>query len=527
MFKEYPQFQSNEILTYLRKSRSDDPSLTVEEVLSKHETILQEWQQHNLTSSIPNENIYREVVSGETINSRPEFKKLLKRIESPQIKAVLVVECARLGRPDLEEIGRISKLFRYTGTYIITLQKTFDLSDEYDREQFERELMRGNDYLEYTKKILNRGKEISLRSGWYIGSIAPFGYNRIWVLENGRKRPTLEINKDEAVIVKYVFDWYANSDIGATKIANKLNAAGFRNRKGGIWKKPVIETMLKNEHYIGKIVIKKHIEVNTVKDQRVIAQRIRSKNYDVVEGKHPAIIDEQTFKKANDKLLKFPSVKPSETLQNPFASILKCECGRTMLRRKDRKWYRYICDERMYCHNSSVKEDELISSVVDILKQSMQNLTAEITSDANAKKQKHIEYTLMLKSRYVECENKELALWEKYTDEEMPKNIFDKLLQKNTEEKKEIEHELEIAESNVMPTVDYAGVIATLHEAINSLTNDSIPASEKNSLLKSVINKIVYKRPKSTRVDPDVPHKNTGRKGWKSLPFELDVDMNI
>ena len=104
MYREYPTFQPDEILEYLRKSRSDDPMLTIEEVLAKHEGILKEWADRNLAAPIPKENLYREVVSGETISSRPEFKKLLKRIESPKIKAVLVVECARLGRPDLEEI---------------------------------------------------------------------------------------------------------------------------------------------------------------------------------------------------------------------------------------------------------------------------------------------------------------------------------------------------------------------------------------------------------------------------------------
>lgn len=36
--------------------------------------------------------------------------------------------------------------------------KTFDLRNEYDKEAFERELMRGNEYLEYTKKIMSRGR---------------------------------------------------------------------------------------------------------------------------------------------------------------------------------------------------------------------------------------------------------------------------------------------------------------------------------------------------------------------------------
>ena len=194
MYREMPHFDPDEILVYLRKSRSDDPTLTVEGVLSKHKSILTEWAEKNLEGPIPEENCYREVISGgESIHSRPEFKKLLKRMESPKIKAVLVVECARLGRPDLEEIGKLSKLFRYTNTYIITPQRIFDLRDEYDREAFEREMMRGNEYLEYTKKILGRGKELSLRQGYYINAVVPYGYERDWVYEGKRKRPSLRI----------------------------------------------------------------------------------------------------------------------------------------------------------------------------------------------------------------------------------------------------------------------------------------------------------------------------------------------
>ena len=81
MYKEYPHFLPEEVLEYLRKSRSDDPMLSVEEVLEKHETILKEWADRNLDTPIPDDNIYREVVSGETIEGRPEMRKLLKRIE--------------------------------------------------------------------------------------------------------------------------------------------------------------------------------------------------------------------------------------------------------------------------------------------------------------------------------------------------------------------------------------------------------------------------------------------------------------
>ena len=529
MYKEYPKFQPDEILEYLRKSRSDDPLLTVEEVLKKHEGLLNEWIAKNLDAPIPAENVYREVVSGETIQSRPEFKKLLKRIESPKIKAVLILECQRLGRPDLEEIGKISKLFRYTNTLIITPQRIFDLRDEWDREQFERELMRGNDYLEYTKKIFLRGKEISLQSGNYINAVTPYGYEREWIIENKRKCPTLAIIENEAKVVRQIFDWYVNEGIGATKICQRLNDLGIKARKGGLWKKSSIVNMLKNEHYIGKVVIRKHIDVNTVVDQEIITQCVFNKDYEIVEGKHPAIIDEDTFYKANNKITKYPSVRPSATLVNPFAGILKCECGKVMIRRKNRNTFRYLCDEQMFCGNASVGEKDLTEAVISHLKEKLRDLSAQVTDDDENKKEKHTEYVSLLESKYVELEKKEISLWEKYSEEKMPKQIFDKLMEKCMEEKQNLEDAIESAYNNVPVHINYKGAIASLHEAIETLSDDSVSASAKNKLLLSVVDKIVYQRPKAIRMTTDEA-KEKGvelQGGWYCPEFELDIQLKF
>ncbi len=529
MWREYPTFQPEEILVYLRKSQSDDATLTVEEVLSRHESDLRRWQDANLEYPIPESNYYREVVSGESISAREEFKKILKRIESHKVKAVLVVDCARLGRPDMEEIGRITKLFRYTNTFIITPQRTFDLSDEWDREQFEREMMRSNDFLNYTKKVLTRGKEISLRAGWYINAVTPYGYEREWAMEGNRRRPTLKIIEEEAQIVRQIFDWYVNEGIGAIKICQRLNAMGIPARKGGLWKKSSVINILKNEHYIGKVVIKKHIDVNTVQDQEITKRCLFNKDYEIVDGKHPAIVDEDLFYKANNKVHSYPSVKPSETLQNPFASILKCECGRCMRRSRDRDKFRYLCDEQMFCGNASVSEQDLVDAVVEHLKLYLKDVSEKVTSDDSKKREKHNEYVSLLESRYIECESKELALWEKYTEEQMPKKIFDKLIQKNTEEKQAIENELEIALSDAPPSIDYKSAMITLHETIDSLNDNSVSASAKNKLLKSVVDSITYKRPKAVRLTPEeAKAKNlNGKNGWYANPFEIDITLKF
>lgn len=530
MYRDYPKFKPDELLKYLRKSRSDDPSLTVEQVLQKHEAILNEWQERNLDEPVPEENVYREVVSGETINSRPEFKKLLKRIESNEIKAVLVVECARLGRPDLEEIGRLSKLFRYTGTYIVTPQRTFDLRDEYDRESFEREMMRGADYLDYTKKILGRGKELSLRQGYFVSGVIPYGYEREWLYEGKRKRPSLSINEEEAKIVKLIFDWYANEGIGATKICQRLNEMAVKPKKGDIWKKSSVVNMLKNEHYLGKIVIKKHIDVNTVEDMSITTHCVFNPDYEVVDGKHPAIIDEATFYKATNKVHSYPSVKPSETLQNPFASILKCECGKTMIRRKNRNTFRYLCDEQQLCGNASVSEKDLIKAVIKKLKESLKELSINVSSNDDSERTKKLEQISMIEAKLFAVEKKELALWDKYAEEGMPKAVFDTLMGNCTTEKKKLEIALKTAHSTMPKTIDHESTIASLHKAIESLERNSSTAAENNKLLLDVCKKIVYKRGKGTRITNGEATSIKGIKtnnGWDSPKFELDVFLNL
>ena len=247
-----------ETVDYLRKSQSDDPLLTVEEVLAKHESILDNWSEKNLGGKTPENNKFREVVSGETLKERPEIQKVLRLIESPKIRALKCVEPQRLTRGDLEDIGRLMKLLKLTNTLVITPdewggQRIYDLHDEYDWNAFESELKKGNDYLKYTKRILGRGRLISFSAGNFVGNRAPYGYNRIFITEGKKECPTLEINPDEAPVVKLIFDLYLQG-IGTFKIMDRLHELGIKSPTGNAhWSQTSIGAILSNEHYIGKV----------------------------------------------------------------------------------------------------------------------------------------------------------------------------------------------------------------------------------------------------------------------------------
>lgn len=217
-------------LMYLRKSRADGEHETIEEILARHEKILQEYAEKNIGKAVPEEDIFREIVSGETIKDRPLMNKLLKCIQNEQITGVLVIEPQRLSRGDLHDCGTIIRAFQYTNTLVYTPTKTYDLSEKYDRKFFEMELMRGNDYLEYVKEILMRGRLASVSDGNYIGSIPPFGYSKEKIDKN-----YVLVENDESNVVRLIFDLFVNQNMGTSKIANHLNSIGIKPRKNNYW----------------------------------------------------------------------------------------------------------------------------------------------------------------------------------------------------------------------------------------------------------------------------------------------------
>ena len=534
-----------EILLYLRKSRTDDPTLDVEEILARHETILDEFSERTWGKKIPQSQKIREIVSGETIESRPELLRILKMIESPKIKALLLVEVQRLGRPDLEDIGRLSKLFRYTNTLVIPPQKTFDLRNEYDREAFERELMRGNEYLEYTKKIMSRGRLLSVQQGNFIGTKPPYGYDKDVIMEGKKKCHTLKINEAEANVVRMVFDMYVNQDMGRVNIAHHLNKLGVPTRTGALWTQDTLKTMLENEHYIGKVRWNWRKTVTVVEDGEI--KKVRPKTevgeYLVYDGKHSAIISEELFRAAREKQGRNHRAKPSTKVRNPLAGLLFCQCGRAMTLRTyttHNAEPRLLCGNQKYCGTTSCLYSEILDRVRDTLKQCIADFEIRIQNDDKTSQQLHENLIKRLKAKLEELNRKEISQWEKYSEENMPKEIFDKLNEKVLKEKDEVQQALCKAYESMPEPIDYEEQLFRFKNALDALNDPDVPADKKNKLLKTCIERIDYHREKAVRIksqqvryyDPELkatryksPLKTGGN--WTNPPIELDITLTV
>ena len=550
---DFTQFKAYEILVYMRKSRTDDPLLSVEEVLAKHESILDEWAEKYLGERIPEENKFREIVSGETIADRPEVQTVLKKIESPKYKAVLIVEVQRLSRGDLEDAGRLIKLLRYTNTLVITPPKTYDLSDEYDRDAFERELKRGNEFLEYQKKIMNRGRLLSVSQGNYVGSNPPYGYDKVWVSEGKRKCPTLAINEEEANVVRMIFDMYVNQDMGRPSICKHLDSLGITPPKGKVWSSASLKDLLENVHYLGKVKWNWRKTVTIVEDGAIVKTNPKSKigEYLIYDGKHPAIISEELFNAALAKQGRNHRAKPTTKVRNPFATLLYCQCGRIMILRTQKSRDgkpRLICNDHGHCHTGSCSYEEFMDALVGILKQCISDFEIRIKSDNGDSIKLHEKLIKSLERKLEELEAKELAQWEAQANpdpsQRMPPEIFKKLNERLLQEKAEVKEAICNALTSMPETVDYQEKAFRFREALEALIDPNVDASVKNRLLKDCIERITYNREPPQRIRNDAkPTYRNGRpdgKGrrlkpnplksganWTSPPIELDVKLKV
>ena len=487
-----PELRSKTWLMYLRKSRQDDPHETVEEVLEKHHAMLQDWALRELGRTIPEEHIFREIVSGERIADRRELQKVLRAIESDDVAGIICRDCSRLSRGDLIDCGTLMSTLQYTSTLVATPMMIYDLEDKKHKQFFQDELLRGSYYLEYTKEVLTNGREIAVtKKGAYIGSAAPYGYKKVKI----GKLCTLEPHETEADVVRMIFDMYVNQDITFHSIGRKLDAMGIKPRTGETWRDTTLRQIISNHHYDGKVIWGKRKTKTTIEDGKVLQHRRWSENddYAIVDGMHPALIDHDMFVKANEKRVNNPRIIRDLKLSNPLAGILVCsKCGHVMRRVP----YSHA-EDRFACHTykpacmKSIKMVDVYEAVITTLEQvELPDLKAKLDGNqgsARAIQQKLLDGLQKQLAEYkVQEENQyELLETKKYTLE-----LFEKRNAALSEKMKQCEKQIIETQRNMPAEVDYAERIVAMEDAIAALRDESRSIEDKNVCLKRIIDKI-------------------------------------
>jgi hypothetical protein len=272
------------------------------------------------------------------------------------------------------------------------------------------------------------------------------------------------------------------------------------------------------------VVWNRRKNVRTVEDGEVIVSRPLSSDYLVFPGKQPAIIDQELWDAVQEIRNKIPPVKGKAKCVNPFAGLVFCHCDFAMSMRVyknkgvERAPRRLLCTNQTECRTPSCTVDEMMEAVVQVLKDAIEDFELQIENGATDQMELHRQLIAQQEKRLDELVDLEIAQWDKYTQEGMPKQVFDHLNAKVLAEKEEVQQALCTMRDTLPEPVDYTRKKALFSKALQHLQDPDAPALEKNMLLKRCIDRIVYNRKK----------KPGGNRRWgEPEPMELDVHLRV
>lgn len=489
---------------YLRKSRKDLENKDFD-VLKRHRKILLDFAK-NKNIPIYEDDIYEEVVSGETIQDRPVIQELLKKIEAGYYKAVLVIEIERLARGNTIDQGIIAQAFQLTNTLIITPLKTYDTRNEFDNEFLEFGLFMSRREYKTINRRIQLGRKESVKEGNFIGSVTPYGYDKEKLIgEKGFKLIPNEESENVKLIFKLFLEGY-----GTSNLAYKLNDLNIKSRTGKSWTPAMVRNILTNRVYIGYLSWGKRAHVKKLDNNSISKTRPVNNDYLEFKGKHEPLIDEDTFNKTQE-LLKSNSTKKvvkDKQLQNPLAGLIICsKCGNKMVRRPYSNGYpdTLYCKNK-YCDNVSsalyIVENKIIEALSSILKEYyyyLENFEKEYIKESKNYESEirkiNKEITKLKNQHEKACEMLELGAYtvELFKERSSTLNSNVKSLENR---KKEL-----ITLSNENKNKKIIKSIPKLEICLNSYKDASI--EEKNKLLKSILNKVYYLKDSGGRWNKD------------------------
>jgi len=363
---------------FLRKSREDVEAERAGkgETLAKHRAALSRLADD---MGIEVSRVYEEIVSGGDLSRRADARRMLEDVRAGMWDGVLAFDLQRVTRGDMIDQGTVVLAFQLSRTLIITPQKVYDLRDELDGNFAELEMLFGRMELARITRRLTAGKEEAVRQGQYLGSIAPYGYDKAVV----DRKKTLVPNDD----AERVESWYRRvADGGATprKIADEMNDMGIPTPRAGLWDRTLVTKIIRNPVYKGYVRWngKRTVETFGPDGQKA---KVREKADEIIAlGLHEPLVDAELWQRAVDAISVRRHATPDDrTLKDPLASLLVCSgCGRSMQRvrdaRRDVAYYNHPSVNRKACWQKSTRMDDVVRAVVAALSEAAADVEARI-----------------------------------------------------------------------------------------------------------------------------------------------------
>lgn len=252
--------------------------------------------------------------SGSNID-RPEMQHMIAAILAGEVDSVVVYKLDRLSRSQKDTIYLLEDIFIPHNCNFISLNENFDTTTPYGKAmigilsvfaQLERENIRERTRMGMYERI---------KSGlWMGGGRVPFGYDYV-------PEKNILVPNEHAEDVRQIFDLYIKG-YSANKIANMFDVA--------------------NDTHVMNIL------------QRPVYKGLIQYNGELIKGQHEAIVDDDTWNKAQIARARRRIIKTTTTVHLLSGLVVCGVCGAKL---RYQKWGNGI---KLYCYSQQKSKPNLI-----------------------------------------------------------------------------------------------------------------------------------------------------------------------
>ncbi len=469
-------FQTNRVAIYCRLSKDDEfkkgESASIQ---NQRDMLIDYCKQRNWTIA----DIY--VDDGYTgLNiDRPDFQRMLVDIKAKKIDTVITKDLSRLGRNYLQTGKFTEEFFPKNGVRYIAV------NDGVDTNQDNNEIVPFKNVLNefYSRDVSKKMKSAyytRAKQGKFTGCLAPFGYKK-----DENNPHLLVIDEETSWIVEKIFDFaargYGVQYIRTLLREEKIPTPTWWNRKKGlrnavtkwektmeggeyVWDCTTLTEMIQNPVYLGHIASQKanhKFKIGWISDKP-------KEEWLVVEDMHEALIDEDTFEIANEKLKS--RKRPFKTGElSLFAGLIKCpECGKSLnLARNNskKKEKLFTCNTyrrygKDFCSQHRIMYDEVYRVVLEDIRSNAKLALKdekEVLKILELNQEEELDSQVVLAGqmieedslRYKELETKVERLYDDWIDKRINETNFNRLMEKTQKEQDILLERIKVNEEKI------------------------------------------------------------------------------
>jgi DNA invertase Pin-like site-specific DNA recombinase len=427
-----------------------------------------------------------EGISGKRADKRPAFMKMIATAKSKNkpFDIILVHKFDRFARNREDSVVYKSLLRKQCGVKVISI--TESIEDERISLLIEPMLEALAEYYSVNlSEEVKKGMTEKAQRGEY-QTTAPLGYK--W--ENG----SLIIDGDEKPYIEYIFNSFLNG-MSQQQISRNLNAMGVKSHRGNIIENRSVQYILYNPVYCG---YSRWTPTGRISDKRIFD----SPDSLIVKGKHPAIISKETFDLVQKRLAVIKATypkksRPQSEYKHALSGIVRCgNCGASLAfigATKSLQCWKYTHSRCNVSHSiSTAKVEKAILEELELITNT-ENISPYLKNISHISNS--INENKVISNQKKELEKRLKRLKNGYLD-----GVFD--LMEYKAEKELIENEITDLDDKLNkiehPTFNPLAFPVKSKDVYAIFSSNTATNEEKNTALKSIIEKIVYDKHSKT-----------------------------